>query len=474
MVSSAAAQLQRSLCLAYHTVRPLVRARNAISPVLLLIVASAFAWPFADGSGESTDQACISANGRYVVFESESNNVTPGDTNGSRDIFRLDLQTDTIIRVNVSSTGAQSDSACSEPRVSADGNRVVFHSLSSNLVTSDTNNATDVFLRDITAATTTRVSVDSAGLQTANFADSYISSISSDGSRVAFHSAAANLVPGDTNFRVDAFLRNLTAGTTTRVSVDSLGTQADRDCYSATISGDGTRVAFVSDATNLVASDTNAKVDVFVRNVTAGTTVRASVSSGGAEANDTSVASSGDRPTLNTDGTRVAFTSSASNLVTSDTNGVDDVFVRDLALGTTVRASVTTTGSQAISGGNCGIISADGSRVVFTGAYNLLPGGGSSDPLQYFMRNLSDSSTTCVSVNSAGVPGNLFVGGAATGAGAGISADNNLVAFCSLASNMVANDTNGTYDIFVRNLAAGTTAGPSIPVTAADGWMLYR
>jgi Tol biopolymer transport system component len=178
-----------------------------------------------------------------------------------------------------------------------------------------------VFVRDRRAGTTGLVSVSSTGAQGNDF--SVGSEISADGRYVAFTSVASNLVPGDTNNSNDVFVRDRRTGTTSRVSVTSTGAQASTDSYFSKISADGRYVAFSSPATNLVPDDTNQAWDVFVRDRRAGTTTRVSVTSTGAQA------SGGLYPSISANGRRIAFISDASDLVPGDTNGVQDVFLRD-------------------------------------------------------------------------------------------------------------------------------------------------
>ena len=174
-----------------------------------------------------------------------------------------DRQAGTTRRVSISSTGTQANDASDSPSISADGRYVAFHSDATNLVAGDTNGASDIFVRDRQAGTTTRVSVSSAESQGND--DSYNPSISADGRSVAFQSDASNLVANDTNGTSDIFVRDRQAGTTRRVSISSTGTQGNNNSDAPSISADGRYVAFPSDATNLVANDTNGTSDVFVR-----------------------------------------------------------------------------------------------------------------------------------------------------------------------------------------------------------------
>ncbi len=313
-------------------------------------------------------KAAISADGRFVAFESDATNLVLGDTNGVADIFVRDVLTGRTTRASVDSAGKQANGASFNAAISADGRFVAFESDATNLVPGDTIGKRDIFVRDLTTARTTRVSVDSAGRQT-NGA-SFKAAISADGRFVAFESDATNLVLGDTNGAADIFVRDLLTGRTTRVSVDSLGRQANGASFNAAISADGRFVAFESDATNLVLGDTIGKRDIFVRDLTTSSTTRVSVDSAGGQANGASF-----NAAISADGRFVAFESNATNLVQGDTNGVADIFVRDLVTGRTTRVSVDSLGRQANGASFNAAISADGRFVAFeSDATNLVLG----------------------------------------------------------------------------------------------------
>ena len=177
------------------------------------------------GSVDSLSTA-ISADGRYILFDSFSPLVT-GDTNDSIDVFKRDTASGTTTRVSVDSAGNQANGSSFNGAISANGRYVAFESTASNLVVGDSNSNVDVFVRDTVAGTTTRVNVSSAGSQANNAGGSYQPAISANGRYVVFISYATNLVAGDTNATPDVFVRDTVAGTTTRVSVDSAGNQAD-------------------------------------------------------------------------------------------------------------------------------------------------------------------------------------------------------------------------------------------------------
>jgi len=276
----------------------------------------------------------ISANGQVVAFESDATNLVGGDTNATRDIFVHDLRTGQTLRASVSSAGTQANGGNSfSPTISANGRVVAFASVATNLVAGDTNAATDIFVHDLSTGVTVRASVDPVGIQAND--DSFNPAISANGRFVAFESLATNLVVGDTNATRDIFVHDLKTGQTVRASVDSAGTQANGPSFFPSISAYGRFVAFQSAATNLVAGDTNNEFDVFVHDMRTGQTVRASVDSAGAE-----VLGRSGPPTISANGRFVTFASEATNLVAGDTNAAIDVFVHDLRTGQTVRASV--------------------------------------------------------------------------------------------------------------------------------------
>lgn len=301
---------------------------------------------------------------RHIAFSSWSTNLVPGDTNGpypvGHDVFVRDRQLGSTERVSVSSSGAQGNDQSYHPAISADGRLVAFTSYSSNLVPADSNGFEDVFLRDRVANTTTRVSLNVSG-GPAN-GGSFCASISADGVRIVFYGSASNLVAGDTNTSADVFVRNISTGVTERVSVDSNGAQANASSSGGVISPDGRFVVFRSTATNLVAGDTNGKADVFLRDRSSGATERISVGASGAQSDGDSAS-----PALTPDGRYVVFQSNATNLIAGDTNGRWDIFVRDRLLGTTERMSVDSNSAEgtADSGIQGPSISEDGRRIAF-------------------------------------------------------------------------------------------------------------
>jgi len=228
--------------------------------------------------------------------------------------------------VSVGPAGVQGDRGSSYPTISADGRRIAFESGATNLVAGDANGSPDIFVRDLELGSTACASVDPGGVP-GNGGCSY-SCISPDGQSVAFGSGSSNLVAVDVNGLTDVFVRDLEFGRTSLVSVGSDGVQGNGISQAhtlAALSRNGRFVVFKSQADNLVPGDTNGAQDVFLRDRLWGTTRRMSVSTAGQEALGWS-----SQPSLSADGRHVAFYSFAPNLVRGDTNGVADAFVRSL------------------------------------------------------------------------------------------------------------------------------------------------
>ncbi|MCG8405248.1 MAG: dockerin type I domain-containing protein [Phycisphaerales bacterium] len=310
-----------------------------------------------------------------------------------------------------------------------------------------------VYVRDRQNNTTTMVSVESGG--TPGNGTSSASAISANGQIVAFFSIASNLVPNDNNGAADIFVRDLQAGTTTRVSVASDGTEANAGVDSApAISPNGRYVAFCSSSNNLIGAgnDNNGTQDVFVHDRKTGTTTRVSVSSSGTEGNGGSCDGS-----FSGDGRYVAFSSNASNLVAGDTSGDFDCFVHDRQTGTTTRVSVTSSGAE-VSGFNVRPkLSSDGRFVLFETNADFLSGGDTMGFLDVYAHDRDTDvdgifdepgqiSTTRITVASDGTQGD---GSSGMFGWFAMSSDSRYVTFASDATNLVADDTNNRTDVFL-------------------------
>lgn len=385
---------------------------------------------------DTDPSATISGDGRFVVFTTDAPNLFPGDVNNSQDVFLRDRDTDengifdepgavstTLISFNASNT-TTGNGASLYPRISRTGRFVVFRSGSTNLVAGDSNGYVDIFVRDVVAGTTARVNVDSAGQQALGGSSGIqFQAISDDGRHVAFDSLATNLVPGDTNQKRDVFVH-------------------DRD-----VSGNG-----IFDEPGDIR------------------TVRVSVGAGGQQADDESQV-----PWMTPDGRFVAFSSSATNLVANDKNRATDTFLHDRdadgngifdesGLGTTSieRISVTTSGQEgernALS--SFGALSEDGRFVLFNSSAALAP-ADNNGTMDSYLRDRRAGTTTLVSLNSAGDSPSGHVGVST------MSADGRFVVLSGWAGGVTENPVFGV-STYVRDLVTGSITMVSIGASGAS------
>jgi hypothetical protein len=343
-----------------------------------------------------------------------------------------------ISRVSLSSSGMQGDGLSRQFGISRDGRLVSFMSDATNLVANDTNGARDIFVRNRENGLTVRVSVASNGVQADGDSNSGV--ISRTGRYVAFHSAATNLVANDTNGSNDVFVHDLLTGQTRRASVSSEGAEADSGAVWPSISRDGRFISFRSGSTNLVPGDTNGVDDTFVYDMISGTTRRTSITTSGGEINDTAI-----RDELSADGRYIAVATRATNVVDGETDGFVNIYVYDWRKGSVALATVGWNGEPANGDSGQMDFSTDGAYMAFwSQASNLVP-DDTNDTSDVFVWNRVDRSITRVSISSDGQQAD---GESTT---CYISHEGHLVYFASLASNLVAGDTNGFRDLYVHD-----------------------
>ncbi len=484
------------------------------------------------GSTAYSDNPSVSGDGRHTVYASDATGLVTGDTNGKRDIFLYDNQTSTVRRVSQSQQGAQPNGASNNPALSVNGTYVAFSSEATNLSLDDTNGFSDIYVVNVITGAIVRASVPNQANQgtlgtQANGA-SFKPAISSTGRYVVFESSATNLVSGGTTagvthiYRLDRDVSGSgtfdTSGNTSLVLISqSSGSVAGNgSSIQATVSGDGRYVAYASDATNLVAGDTNSLRDIFLRDVTGGTTTRISVATGGTQA----TGGASRAPSINQnsgstdDGRYIAFGSEATNLVAGDTNGISDIFVHDRTNGTTVRVSVSSTGTEATDptatanqriGSINPSISSTGRYVAFASLANNLTDGDnagqyansdSNSALDIFVHDRDadadgtfdetgggDRATTMVSRNRFGFQTAGLLGTSSTAASdvyPVISGNGRYVAFPSDAentgglvhgaTNRSSADSNTFRDIYLHdrriNALPSATTPPSVSITS--------
>ncbi len=353
-----------------------------------------------------SNRPAISNDGRFVAFDSLASDIVVPDANGKVDVFVRDLLLGTNEVVSLPTSGAPSQGDSRRPALSSDGRFVAFECDAPNFSPQDKNGKTDIYLRDRWTLTTTLVTVSYA---TGLAVGGQEPAISHDGRWVAFHSNSFEVVPGDTNGYADVFLRDMLMEHTYRVSVNSSGAQASDLSVQPSLSGDGRRVAFHSYSNDLVAGDTGF-IDIFVHDLMAGWTLRASVSSSGIAGNDYSI-----HAAISADGQSVSFTSFATNLVAVDLNGKADVFVHDLDTGLTELVSLATSGQQGnlgsgnVAGGllDCTApLSADGQRLAFLSEASTLVPGDTNGKSDLFLRDRTTARTERLSVSSSGLQAN--------------------------------------------------------------------
>ncbi len=307
---------------------------------------------------------------------------------------------------------------------------------------------------NIRAAGTARVNVADGGLQAAGGL-SRRPDISDDGRFVVFESAAGNLVLGDGNTESDIFIHDRATGTTTRASVTSGGTEANNGSFGPVLSGDGRFVAFYSFASNLIAGEISSGQNIFVHDRLTGATTRISGGTSGGSA----------FPALSNDGRFVAFDSFGFDLVANDTNNAADVFLFDRDTTTTARVSVSSGGAQGSDHSLSASLSGDGRFVAFESrASNLVP-GDTNNRADVFLHDQAAGSIKRISVATGGAQTTVSSGFSSSAA---LSDDGRFVAFHSTAINLVPGDTNTFRDVFIHDRVLASTTRVSLTNAGAQ------
>ncbi len=388
-------------------------------------------------TGITGGSTSISKDGRYVSFSSKASNLVASDTNSKLDIFVRDRTNNQTTRVSVSSAGVESNRDSTISKISYDGRYVVFVSPALNLVTGTIYGYNNVYLHDRQLGTTELISVPSSGSTGNSNSGKTGIDVSRDGRYVVYSSEATNLVSGDTNGAEDVFVRDRKLGTTTRISVDSSGTQGNGQSTQASMSCDGAIVAFHSGSNNLVSGDTNSRVDTFIVNRVGGHEVT-NITIGGDLSSASSVA-----PVVSCDGGTVAYISSATNLVAGDTNSYMDAFAYNISTAATELVSQSTGGTIGKAENDPIGISGDGRYISFMSYGTALVSGDTNAKGDIFLRDRISGVTERVSMRDATTQTNQHSGQAS------ISPDGTLIAFVSGDDALVSGDTNYYEDVFV-------------------------
>jgi Tol biopolymer transport system component len=414
------------------------------------MVTSTIARVSTDGAGNqangASSRAVLSTSGRYLQFESCATNLAPGCNSNVGGVFVKDLLLGTILCISTTTEGNAADDDSFPSAITDDGRYAAFGSYASNLSGSGNNGQLQLYFRDVTSGVTTCLSTDNAG----NLADSYSYGvqISEDGRYVSFASYGTNLVPGDTNSRADVFLKDMVAGTTTRVSTDAAGNQADGSS-GGQISDDGRYLLIVSSASNLVSDDTNGVDDAFLKDLSTGAITRLSTDSAGNQADGGTTWCE-----MTSDHRYVLLESDASNLIADDSNGSTDLFVKDLITGTTTRVIEDIQPSGTWFYGYP--LGPTPDCIVFSTAATGLVADDLNGDYDVFVREVPTGATRLLSARDTTITDPIAAGMSSTTTFS-MSADGRYTVFSSTASNLVVGDTNGKSDVFVQDLLAGTT-----------------
>jgi Tol biopolymer transport system component len=405
----------------------------------------------ADGASA---EASLSRDGRYVVFASAATNLME-DAVGGRQVFIHDRIAKTTQRMSRGNGWGNADS--DSPIVSANGQWIAYRSAASNLVNNDTNGKPDVFLIHRTGVSPLRLSVSGSNVQTTTGTILGPVTVNADGVLTVFRASDTTLVAGDTNGFEDVFLHNRVSFGTSLVSANAAGVTGNGHSTHSIISDNGARVAFTSLATNLLASDDNGVADIYVKQLADGSVLRASSDAAGVLGNGAS-----SEPSLSSNGRYVAFVSAASNLVAGDDNGRNDIFVKDLTTGSIVRANLSSAGQQG-TGGDCGApaLSSDGQQVGFICTQAGLVDGPAAGTPQAFVKQLPNGVLRRVSVSAAGQPAN-----APSSIGPRALADNGLLTLSTAADNLLPGDVQPLADVFVVSARETPVAATTTTITA--------
>lgn len=391
-----------------------------------------------DANG-SSGQPRLSANGQFLVFSSDASNLIDSDSNNASDIFLLNRDTGLVRRLSQAIDGSDANGGSFLPEISSDGQYVVWHSSASNLVENDSNGVSDVFLYSLADQSIELISKNTTGAP--GDSGSMSASVSDRGRFVVYESNASNLVSGDTNITSDIFLYARESGVTSRISVDSdgnAGQSRGSQSANAAISADGRWVVFDSFAP-LVSGDVNNRNDVFLRDLIANTTIRLSVSADGGDANGGSR-----NPAIDAVGSVVVFESDASNLVDGDDNGSTDIFLLTLPGGGTELISRSADGIPGDDASVAPQLDSTGAAVIFSSFAANLSVEDSNEAQDVFRYSRAEGTLDVVS--------DRIDGEAANGASRSAALANNgqMAVFLSDANNLADDDENSAADVFIR------------------------
>jgi Tol biopolymer transport system component len=395
-------------------------------------------------------EPATSQTGQFVAYRSSATNLDSDRCDrGINQIYVSDRSTGTIRCVSVNSSGKEGDQDSFAPSITGDGRFIAFTSVATNFAGNQCDNGfNQIYVRDRTSGTTRCVSVNSNGHEANQ--DSDASSISADGTLIAFNSAATNLAGNkcDNGFN-HIFVHDLTTGTTNCVSVRTNGDEGNGDSFDPSISADGQVVVFESTATNLASRCNNGNSHIYLHHRVTGETSCVSVNNEGQQSNGNSALAR-----VSGDGRFVAFQSDSTNVTTRCNNGHAQIFVRDTLEERTTCSSIDNHGNQGNNDSVQPSISSNGRFVAFSSNTTNLTGnrcmGGN---MQVFVRDRADEKTKCASLGPKNVEGN------GNSSSPSISANGSMVTFESDANNLVKKDTNNLRDVFGQGISTSVSNG---------------
>jgi Tol biopolymer transport system component len=389
----------------------------------------------------------LSADGSRIAFQSLASNLLPADTDTASDVYVKHLSTGALLLASTNAAGVKGNDGSFTAALDADGTTVALDSVATNFDPSDADGLLDVYVKDLRTGNLTLVSRNAAGVKGNDHSSD--PSLSADGTKVAFESRADNLDPADTDHDADIYVKDLATGSLTLASRSTSGGKGNGFSTMASLAVDGSSVAFQSRSTNLDPGDTDTLADIYARDLASGRTQLVSTTAPGAKANDDSFS-----PSMSADGNRVAFQTSSTNLDPADTDpNVADVYVKDRASGALRLASTTATGVKALSapffGSAAPSLSADGTQLAFESRATNLDPADTDGFYDIYAKDLATDALRLLSTTAQNVKSNNDDGLAA------ISPDASAVAFVSAATNLSPADTDALPDVYVK--ARGTS-----------------
>ena len=406
-------------------------------------------------ANKTSNTPALSFDGSKIAFASRSGKLV-GDNNSQPNIYLKDIATQTVKRISINSSGVTGDRPSYAPTINADGNKIVFYSTSTNLVTNDTNDTSDIFLRDLNNNTTQLISITKSGVRSNK--ESAEGTISGDGTVVAFSSTSTTLTSLNANSVRQVYVKDLSTGDLELISVNNNGQAGDNDSFSPAVSNDGRYIAFISISSNLDGYAATNHYDIYLHDRLNKKTERISFTSTGALSNNHS-----GLPSISSDGRLVAYMSLADNLVFNDTNAQIDIFVYDRQTKTVERASST---SPSNGHSFSPKLSSNGRFVAFySSASNYITNDtNGKDDLFVYDRYLKTTELLSVSSTGAQTVSNVD-------SSIALSGDGKVAAFASPDSTLVSGDTNAISDIFIRTRDPIANLKPfakSVPVPSQE------